>query len=57
MFFVSNVVTHFQLLSVKKMGGAYVTYVDDADKGQRHVVTLVWSAELTDERLNQQLLT
>ncbi len=26
-----------------KMGGVYVTYVADFDKGQWHVVTLVWA--------------
>ncbi len=31
------------------MGKVYVTYMDDADKGQWHVVTQVWSFKVTSE--------
>ncbi len=31
---------------LRKMGGVYVTYMANVDKGQRHVVTLVWSFKI-----------
>ncbi len=34
-----------------KNHGVYVTYVDDVDKGQWHVVTLVWSFKYSWERM------
>ncbi len=37
-----------------KTGGVYVTFVTDVDKGQRHVVTLVWSFKTVWPKLGSQ---